>query len=168
LVRADLTPKPAYYALQSLIQLLSDREAVKAPTAKLTYSVAVTSNDRAAHLQYAHDLLLQKADGDLYLLVWHEISDANRTDLAGVAVKGTDIDVASPDLNVKITLPKEITKVTVYRYDAHWTLIPTPLTLEGGSVSTYASDKIAVLKLESTSRKSSSDSTRRPTTRGSK
>jgi len=168
LVRANLTPKPAYYALQSLIQLLSDGENEKAPAAKLAYSLAVSSNDKAAHLQYAHDLLLQKANGDFYLLVWHEISDANRTDLAGVAVKGTDIDVAPPDLSVKITLPKEITKVTVYRYDDHWKLVPTPLPLESGSVSTYASDKIAVLKLDSTSRRSGNNNTLRPPTRRSK
>lgn len=149
LVRADLTPKPAYYALQSLIRLLNDPGTPRRPAGKLAYQLTVSSTNPNARLQYAHDLLLQKTNGDFYLLLWHEISDANRTSPTGVPVRGTDRDISPEDLTARIALPNHIKKVTAFHYNDQWELIPTPLLIAGSAITTPVSDKITVLRLAS-------------------
>ena len=91
LVRGDLTPKPAYTALQSMISLLQDSGGSFSP-ATLTYGFVPSPDQSYTRLQYAHDLLLEKSDGDFFLLFWHEISDANRVNSYGDAITGTDPD----------------------------------------------------------------------------
>jgi hypothetical protein len=146
LVRADLSPKPAYTALKSLTALLQDGDHSFAP-GELTYGFNPAPTASFTRTQYAHDLLLQKSDGDFFLLFWHEISDANRTDRSGAAVMGTDIDVNPPALEVTITLPDRIVSATLYTYDAQWKLRPTALPIRSHRVSVMAQDNLSVLRL---------------------
>jgi hypothetical protein len=146
LVRADLSPKPAYTALQSLTALLQDGDHSFAP-GELTYGFNPAPRGSFTRTQYAHDLLLQKSDGEFFLLIWHEISDANRTDRSGTAVMGTDIDVNPPALEVTITLPDRIVSATLYTYDAQWKLRPTALPIRSHRVSVMAQDNLSVLRL---------------------
>jgi hypothetical protein len=148
LVRADLTPKPAYIALQSLIALLDNGHDSFRP-GELTYGFFPAENGSFTRTQYAHDLLLEKSDGDFFLLFWHEISDANRTDRAGKAVVGTDIDVSPAPLPVTITLPEPIVSAILYSYDAHWKLQSTTLLIQSRRVSVMARDQLSVLRLSS-------------------
>jgi hypothetical protein len=148
LVRADFTPKPAYTALQSLIALLQDgRDSFKPGT--LTYGFFPEANGSFTRTQYAHDLLLEKRDGDFFLLFWHEISDANRNDGSGKAVKGTDIDVSPAALPVTITLPEQIASATLYSYDAQWKLRPKTLAIHSHRLSVMARDQLSVIRLSS-------------------
>jgi hypothetical protein len=148
LVRADFTPKPAYTALQSLISLLQDGPNFFRP-GDLTYGFVPAAHGSFTRTQYAHDLLLEKSDGDFFLLFWHEISDANRTDRLGTAVVGTDIDVRPPGLAVTITLPDPIVSATLYTYDSHWKLHPEALAIHAHRVSVMARDQLSVLRLSS-------------------
>jgi hypothetical protein len=90
---------------------------------------------------------LEKSDGDFFLLFWHEISDANRTDQWGIDVLGTDIDVSPPALGVTITLPDSIRSATLYTYDEHWKLHPEVLAIRSHQVSVRATDQVSVLQL---------------------
>ena len=146
LVRADLAPKPAYFALQSLTALLQDGNDSFTP-GDLTYGFIPAANGSFTRTQYAHDLLLQKSNGDFFLLFWHEVSDANRTDRSGTAVLGTDIDVSPQSLGVTITLPDPIVSAVLYTYDAQWKLHPTKLPIRSHRVSVMAQDKLSVLRL---------------------
>ena len=148
LVRSDLTPKPAYIALQSLIALLEDGHDSFSP-GNLTYGFFPANNGSFTRTQYAHDLLLEKSDGDFFLLFWHEISDANRTDRAGTAVTGTDIDISAPPLPVTITLPDPIVSATLYSYDAHWKLQSETLPIQSQHVLVMARDQLSILRLSS-------------------
>jgi hypothetical protein len=148
LVRSDFTPKPAYTALQSLIALLQDGHDSFTP-GTLTYGFFPEANGSFTRTQYAHDLLLEKRDGDFFLLFWHEISDANRNDGFGKAVKGTDIDVSPAALPVTITLPDQIVSATLYAYDAQWKLQPETLAIHSHRVSVMARDRLSVIRLSS-------------------
>lgn len=146
LVRADFTPKPAYTALRSLIALLQDGHNSFTP-GNLSYGFIPAANGSFTRTQYAHDLLLEKSDGDFFLLFWHEISDANRVDRRGTAVLGTDIDVHPSALAVTITLPVTIASATLYTYDARWKLHPEVLPIRAHRVSVMAQDNLSVLRL---------------------
>ena len=146
LVRADFTPKPAYTALQSLTALLQDGHDSFTP-GDLTYGFIPAANGSFTRTQYAHDLLLEKRNGDFFLLFWHEISDANRVDASGTAVVGTDIDVSPPALAVTITLPDTIVSAVLYTYDAQWKLHPETLPIRSHRVLVMAQDRLSVLRL---------------------
>jgi hypothetical protein len=91
LINNDLTPKPAYTALANLIHLLAEEEASFTPD-KLNYSFEVQPNGAFVRTAYVHDLLLEKSDGDFYLLLWHEVSDTSNTDMNGNALTGAQRD----------------------------------------------------------------------------
>ncbi len=146
LVRADFTPKPAYAALKSLTGLLQDGHDSFRP-GDLTYGFIPAANGGFTRTQYAHDLLLEKSDGDFYLLFWHEISDANRTDRSGTDVVGTDIDVSPPPLPVTIALPDPIVSATLYTYDGQWKFRAKALPIRSHRVSVMAQDQLSVLRL---------------------
>ena len=148
LVRANFTPKPAYTALQSLIALLQDSHVSFKPGA-LTYGFFPVADASSTRTQYAHDLLLQKSNGDFFLLFWHEISNANRNDASGSAVAGTDIDVSPSALPVTITLPDEIASATLYSYNGQWKLRPETLAIRSHRISVAARDQVSVLRLSS-------------------
>ncbi len=150
LVRADLTPKPAYVALQSMISLLQDDGGTFSPST-LAYGFSPSPNQAYTRLQYAHDLLLQKSDGDFFLLFWHEISDAGRVDSYGDPVTGTDPDVSPETLPIEIALPSNIVTATLYTYDTNWKLQPAHVNITGNRILVQASDTLAALRLQTAS-----------------
>jgi hypothetical protein len=150
LVRADLTPKPAYTALQSMIGLLQDSGGQFSP-AKLTYGFVPSSDQSYTRLQYAHDLLLEKSDGDFFLLFWHDISDASRVNSYGDSVTGTDPDVSPDALPVEITLPPSIMKATLYTYDGNWKLQASPVSINANRILVQARDELRILRLQTAS-----------------
>ena len=66
LIRADFSEKPAYRSVENLIALLNDKGISFTP-GKLRYSLEGATAD-------VHRTLLQKRNGDFYLLLWQEIS----------------------------------------------------------------------------------------------
>jgi hypothetical protein len=150
LVRGNLTPKPAYTALQSMIGLLQDSGGSFSP-ATLAYGFVPSADQSYTRLQYAHDLLLQKSDGDFFLLFWHEISDSSRVNSYGELITGTDPDESPGALPAVITLPAGITKATLYSYDSNWQLQATPLTINAGQIQVQVSDELSVVRLQTAS-----------------
>jgi hypothetical protein len=151
LVDHGLMPKPAYVAIASLIDLLRDLPAGDngAPFAPGTLSYAVKAFPVGSYnrLQYVHDLLLQKSNGDYYLLMWHEISDAatsNGTPYAGTAI---DIQPPPPSLPVQIELPSRVSSATLYQYTPRDSLEASPVGIKGNEISFSVTDTISVLKL---------------------
>ena len=152
IVRKDLTPKPAYAALKSLLTLLQDPQAKPTYTpGALAYSLSVrpvlnykepnsgvTSNyDRT---KYVHHLLLEKSDGTFFLLLWHEIADEDTSVVPHRQIQ-------PPALPTTITLPPSIAHATVYTYDPAEVLRPTPGAILGGKLSVNVPDQVLVVKL---------------------
>ena len=106
IVRRDLTPKPAYSALKNLIGLLNESH----------WDAAAQKWQRPAFRPRALDFtlpalptlrhtLLQKANGDYYLLVWQEVSSFDRD-----ARK----DVVNPPVPVTLTLNTPVVSAASY------------------------------------------------------
>ena len=150
LVRHDLTPKPSYGAVRNLIAVLSDKGAPAsfAPGAlDLTLAVSpvmgykepgsgqTVNYDRT---QYVHHLLLQKAGGDFYLVLWHDISDED-----GDAHPHRVI--TPPDMPTTVTLPATIKTATVYRINDSADGTAMPIT--NGQIALQVPDRVIVVKL---------------------
>jgi hypothetical protein len=94
LVRNDLSPKPAYTALQNLLKLTADPGAAFKPGA-LSYTVEGAPTD-------LRQVLLQKRDGRFYLLLWRDVSIYDR-----IAEK--TLPVANDALTVRLATPATVT-----------------------------------------------------------
>lgn len=153
IVRKDLTPKPAYTALKSLLTLLRDPGSVSAifTPGALRYALAVSpvrgykepnsgqvsDYDRT---KYVHHLLLQKRDGTFYLLLWHEIADEDTSVVPHRQIQ-------PPALPATLTLPPTITQATVYTYDPGETLRPTVGVIRGHKLQIAVPDAVMVIAL---------------------
>ncbi len=75
IVRRDLTPKPAYFALKNLLSMLGEAKwnAEKKIWDKPPVKLRALDFDLNAPPS-VHHTLLQKSDGDFYLLLWNEVS----------------------------------------------------------------------------------------------
>ncbi|MBE9014560.1 hypothetical protein IQ250_30675 [Pseudanabaenaceae cyanobacterium LEGE 13415] len=73
IIRADGTPKPAFYALRNMIQVLNDKPGSTA-NGSLSYYFSGDVKD-------LRHLLLQKSNGEFYLVMWlnSESTDATKT-----------------------------------------------------------------------------------------
>lgn len=153
IIRKDLTPKPAYIALKSLLTLLKDPHPVRPAftPAALQYSLSVrpvrgytepnsgmvTDYDRT---QYVHHLLLQKSDGVFYLLLWHEIADEDVS-------TAPHRPIQPPAMPTTITLPPAIAAATVYAYDGGEILQPTKGAVVQGRLQVNVPDQVLVVRL---------------------
>ena len=74
ILRSDGTPKPAYTALKNLISLLNDPTsgAARAQPGALNYAMG-------GNTQNVHHMLLQKSNGDFYLILWLEVPSTDQT-----------------------------------------------------------------------------------------
>lgn len=69
LIRADGTPKPAFYALKNLISLLQDPQGSSA-SGSLSYYLTGDTKD-------VRHTLLKKSNGDLYLVMWLDVTSTD-------------------------------------------------------------------------------------------
>jgi hypothetical protein len=97
LVRSDGSEKPAFTAVKNLISELND-SAEPASLKELAYSL----NAQSASI---HHLLLQKADGQFYLILWQEVPSYDYQDQRSIAV--------SPQ-PITLTLQQNAKEVTTY------------------------------------------------------
>jgi hypothetical protein len=146
LMRFDQTLKPAFFAMKNLNALLKEPGASFNP-GSLTYSVSVAANGSFTRTQYMHDLLLEKSNGDYYLLFWHEIADVKKQNDDGSLIIGPAVLLNPLSLPVTFTLPSSIMTATLYTYDAQYNLVPSAVAITKGNVSVNATDTIGILKL---------------------
>lgn len=103
IVRHDLTPKPAFYALKTLIGLLGEArwdagagKWVSKPFAPRALDFTLTADARTQ--PGLRHTLLQKSSGDFYLLVWQEVPSFDRE-------KRQDIDVSPAQVTLTLQTP---------------------------------------------------------------
>ncbi len=109
LLRRDVTPKPAYTALKNLIALLNDKGATpQFRPSSLDYKLDVRPAPGYDRTQFVHHLLLQKSDGDFYLVVWHEIANEDKS----VQPRR---QITPPDMPATLTLTTPIRSAVFYQ-----------------------------------------------------
>ena len=130
LVCFDGTPKPAFTAEKNLIALLKEPGVTFTPGA-LAYSLSGSTSN-------IHHTLLQKSNGDFYLLAWQEVSTYDTIKKA---------PVANPDLPITISLTTPINSATVYRFDSLGNQTASSLKIADNTINLSVPDSLLVVKL---------------------
>jgi hypothetical protein len=153
LVFANYTAKPAYTALKNLMALVRSDWAPSAAQAKpptfplksLNFSLSVSAVGSYDRTQYVHHLLLQKPNGTLLLLVWHEISAEDISD---------GRQIYPPRMPAVLTLPPAQYNVRVYApndgpgLSTSYTADAKSTYSSASSVSLLVPDHVIVLQLD--------------------
>ena len=132
LLRNDLSEKPSFRAVKSLIAILIDKGPDFKPDA-LNYTLG-------GSLDNVRQILLQKRNGDFYLMVWMEVPSWNMT---------TKIDLYPSPQKVVLTLrdDKRIGDATLYAFNNTADVNTFNLIIHNNQVIFNATDKISILKL---------------------
>lgn len=139
LLRNNLSPKPGYTALKNLIGLLKDPGKSFTPGA-LDYKLSFKPPRGYNRTEYIHDLLLQKRNGDFYLVLWHEISNG---DTSGKRFR----EINPPAMPTTVAFKKPLGKVTVYSLDNLGRMSAKAASVKNNRLSLKVTDKAMVLKL---------------------
>ncbi len=99
LIRADGTPKPAFYALRNLIGLLNDTPGSTASGALSYYFTGDVKN--------LHHTLLQKSNGDFYLVMW-----LNSPSTDAPTTQRVTVNLLTPTQQASTYLPNRSTDAT--------------------------------------------------------
>jgi hypothetical protein len=97
LIRSDGTEKPAFLAMQNLIQLLEDPSSNPITLGTLQYGFSGSTDN-------IHHLLLQKRDGRFYLILWQDVPSYALSER-------TDIEVMGQQLTLVFSKPVRVAKL---------------------------------------------------------
>ncbi|MUL35703.1 hypothetical protein [Gloeocapsopsis dulcis] len=139
LLRNDLSPKPAYTALRNMIGLLKD-PGTNFTLGTLDYTLDVTPPQAYTREKYVKSLLLQKRDGDFYLVLWHDISNGDTT---STPVR----EIEPPPMPTQIQLNTPIANATVYSLDDLGNMSMYNATINGNTINVAVTDKAMMVKL---------------------
>ena len=128
----DLSPKPVFYAVKGLIDLLADPGNASFETIALDYSLT------GENTKNVRQLLLQKHDGTYYLLIWLEVEgyDGDR-----------DIETPYDPRLVTVQLPNSIKQVQLYRQGLNGNMKNQALTIKSNTIRLSVYDRMQVLEL---------------------
>jgi len=132
LLHGDGSPKPAYTALASLLNLLADTSG----TTRTGLSYAISGNT-----QNLHHLLIHKGNGTFYLAYWLETSSYD------VNAGSSGAPVAVSPQAVQITFGQSVANVQNHVYDAQGNYQTTNLAPAANQVSLSAGDTVSVVSL---------------------
>ncbi len=131
LLRNNLTEKPSFKAVKSLIAILNDKGPIFQPD-KLNYTLNGSLHD-------VKQVLLQKRNGDFYLMIWLEIScwDVNHK-----------IDLYPLPKQVTLTLQdtNNISNAILYTFNNTADLNIFNLTINNNQITFNVTDKISIIK----------------------
>ncbi|HVF85803.1 MAG TPA: CARDB domain-containing protein, partial [Abditibacteriaceae bacterium] len=139
LVRRDLTPKPAYFALQRLISILREArwDATKKRWVKSAFVPQVLDYRLDGDLKNVHRTLLQKANGTFYLLLWQEVSSFDTSAKRDISNAPVAVTLR---LNTRISDARAFSLSDATRQPRGWR-DPASLTLQ-------VSDEVLVVELK--------------------
>ncbi|MBP6865444.1 MAG: hypothetical protein KBC32_09300 [Candidatus Didemnitutus sp.] len=130
----DLTPKPAYTAIQNLLSLLKDPGADFTPSS-LDYSLSGSTAD-------VWSVLFQKRNGDFYLCLWLGLSSYNRN---------TGVPITVSPQSVTINLPASIVSAVAYTLDDAGDMTASNATISSNTITLNVTDRVTTLRLSPTS-----------------
>jgi hypothetical protein len=138
LVRHDYTPKPAYVAEKNLIALLGESKWDTAAKAwhKRPFTPGSLTFALSGDIADVRHTLLQKADGDFYLLLWQDVFSFDR---------GTKKDIANPPVAVTLTLGQAVKRAATYLPSQGVTATLLPVTSRALKLS--VPDEVLIVKL---------------------
>jgi hypothetical protein len=132
LLRKDLSEKPSFRAMKSLISILSDKGPSFEPNT-LNYTIGGSTNN-------IRQILFQKRTGDFYLMVWLEVASWDTP---------THSNLYPPPQQVVLALQenKAISSATLYAFNNTADVNTFNLSIADNQVTFNVTDKISILKL---------------------
>ena len=115
LIRNDLTVKPAFVALQSLLALAAPKGAIDSESIAPSIRLSTRLPSGFNRPQAVHSLLIRRSSNEVVLFVWHEVAGA---DTASSPPRTIDVGVGSVD--VESSKPWSI--AAWFDYDLQWQL----------------------------------------------
>ena len=113
MIKRDLTPKPAYTAIKNLIAILSEKrwnpikqewdEIDAKATAACPNALDFTLSGEVQNVRHT---LLQKSNGDFYLLLWQEVPSFDLK---------TRTNILLPDADVRLDVRTRLSSAAIYR-----------------------------------------------------
>ncbi len=149
LVRHDLTPKPAYTAVQSLLRAVGDgADPGAAVTERLDYRLDVTP-PAGFDARYLHHVVLQRRDGSHVIALWHEVSG---DDLSGRDKTPPEPirEVEQPPMDVSLGLATgddRLGLATVRTLDDEGHLQETGATNDGDTLQLSVPDRVTLVDI---------------------
>lgn len=133
-----LTPKPSYYAVQSLLALMREGRWERSQKKWFTPSVQLKPVDISfeGKSPTTHYLLLQKSTNDYFLLLWQEVEGFNP--------QNGNFDPI--DNEVKIKLDTRYRFTTLYRYSDRFNYQKTLLPKAGNQLTIRVPDAVMVVQ----------------------
>jgi hypothetical protein len=131
LLHADLSPKPAYTAVQNLIATLSDDGASFTP-GSLPYTISGGDSN-------LNQMLFEKSDGSFWLVLWLEESSWDPVNCAPIAV--------TPE-NIGIELNGVYHTTTDYQFDSNGNVTPFNQPMNGNLASLTVTDQISIIEIQ--------------------
>lgn len=129
ILHGNISPKPAFTAVQNLIANLSDKGSSFSP-GKLAYSIAGGGAD-------LNHLLLEKRDGSFWLILWLEVPSFNPANDTPIAVTPQQITLTLADPDAR----------QVFRWDDTGNMSSTDATMHGPTLDLTVSDQISIVKI---------------------
>lgn len=129
LLSSDLTPKPAFTAVENLVSNLQDKGPSFSP-GKLAYSIAGGGSS-------LNHLLLQKRDGSFWLILWLEEASFD-------PATTTPITVTPQQITLTLAVPDA---QQVLRWDTTGNMTWANVTMQGNKLSLTVSDQISIVKM---------------------
>ena len=128
LLRADGSEKPAFKAVENLMNLLGDSGSFTPGT--LNYALSGDLND-------VHQTLLQKSDGTFYLALWLGKESWDRDTRRDIGVNAQDVTVTLGGVK----------NATLHAFDGSGRVSERALSLQNGSVDLKVGDSVVMLEL---------------------
>jgi len=144
IVQSDMTPKPAYAALKSLIGSLAD-PGPAFTLSFLDYTLGTLALDAGGQgdggvPQSLHSLLLQKRSGTFDLVLWLEEQGYNPNSMPPVLIPVTPVAVV-------LSTPASLASATFGTIDDSGNLTPAALTFVAGKATLTVTDHVSIVEL---------------------
>ncbi len=131
LVTQNGTPKKQYYAVQSLLALLSDRGPSFA-TKPLQYTASGSTGN-------VRHTLLQKRNGTYEMLLWIEVPSWDHVRKVPISVKPQTI---------KLSFAAKPSGVEYFEYGSNWSFNSSGVSTSGSTITLNVTDSISVLSFK--------------------
>lgn len=140
LLRNNLSPKPAYTALKNVINVLKDPTGARIIPRAVNYNLSFKAQPKYGRTQYVHDLLLQKRDGSFYLVLWHEISNGDRS---STPVR----EINPPPIPTQVNIATPMRSATIYTLNDAGNMSTRAASIRNNRINLNVTDKATIIKL---------------------
>jgi hypothetical protein len=142
LLRRDLTPKPAYFAVKNFLGLLK-KDATSAAPVAFTPVISVTPSPGYDPAQ-VHHVVISKGGGNYLIALWHEVS-ANDTSGLDLLPPKPPVEVSHPAITVRVDAGRAVRSISAEYMADDGTLRYKALARDGNSSHVLIGQQVTLM-----------------------